>query len=78
LESRLLEGLGQGVSPNGVRSSVPVIDLDLLRAPADLATRKLLWEAASGVGFFQVVNHGLARGEVAQAFAHSQRWPSHY
>ena len=56
-----------------VDRAIPVIDL------ADFDTRRgeiadALWAAASEVGFFQIVNHGLSNAEIAEAFDLAERF----
>ncbi|MDO5289992.1 MAG: 2OG-Fe(II) oxygenase family protein [Pseudomonadota bacterium] len=45
---------------------------DFDRRFEDIATQ--LWDAAVDVGFFQLINHGIAQAEVDEAFAMAQRF----
>ena len=51
--------------------TVPLIDLgDFERRKAEIAEQ--LWQASAEIGFFQIVNHGIASQEIRQAFAMSE------
>jgi len=51
--------------------TIPRIDLgDFERRKAEITEQ--LWSASAEVGFFQVVNHGIANEEIRQAFAMSE------
>ncbi len=56
-----------------VERGIPVIDLaDFEERQTEIADA--LWSAASEVGFFQIVNHGLSATEIAEAFNLAERF----
>lgn len=56
-----------------VEREIPLIDFgDFDARQSEIADQ--LWSAASDVGFFQIVNHGLPSAEVAQAFVLAERF----
>lgn len=65
MERRLRDGFGSAASTAG---SVPVIDM----RSSDVADE--LWEAATTVGFFTVVNHGLPSSTIENAFDESRKF----
>ncbi|CAK0831807.1 unnamed protein product [Prorocentrum cordatum] len=65
-ERALLAEGGTG-GDEALGGDVPTVDL----AAGDEAAAAALWEAATTVGFFQVVNHGIAQAEIDAAFSAS-------
>uniref|UniRef100_A0A7R9ZWZ2 Fe2OG dioxygenase domain-containing protein n=1 Tax=Pyrodinium bahamense TaxID=73915 RepID=A0A7R9ZWZ2_9DINO len=60
--------MAAGIGAAAARAAaVPTVDL----AAGDEAAAAAMWEAATSVGFFQVVNHGIAQQEVDAAFTAS-------
>jgi len=59
----LSSGLGAAKASEG---NAPVIDMQSPNAADDM------WEAANQVGFFTVVNHGIAEADIQQAFKNSE------
>jgi len=81
-EVALEKGLGS-ISTEIVIRSIPVIDIGALidisfdrSSPAgDVeAVIAQLWHAATNVGFFQIINHGVSLEEIEAAFAFSERF----
>ena len=66
--SLFASGVGGAESSADASARVPVIDLSL----DDAACAAALWEAATTVGFFTVVNHGIPSELVDAAFASSR------
>lgn len=61
---------GEGASAN---RSVPRIDLsDFQNRKAEIADQ--LWQASTEIGFFQLVNHGIAQADIDEAFAYTERF----
>ena len=72
-ERRLLSikgttGIGAGVALDEDGDLVPVIDLSL---PQEVVEEQL-WEAANGVGFFTVINHGISQEIIDNIFEQSE------
>ncbi|UYF99770.1 isopenicillin N synthase family dioxygenase [Halomonas sp. GD1P12] len=65
---RTIGGLGSETD-----RKIPLIDLGDFETRRDEISREL-WQAASEVGFFQLVNHGLETEEIRQAFRLSERF----
>ncbi|MFD2237431.1 isopenicillin N synthase family dioxygenase [Aureimonas populi] len=56
-----------------VEREVPQIDLgDFENRKAEIADQ--LWEASTRIGFFQLVNHGIAQEQIDEAFAMTERF----
>ncbi|BEI24005.1 isopenicillin N synthase family oxygenase [Vibrio fluvialis] len=62
-----------GLGAEAELSAIPLIDLsDFPLRRTEIAEQ--LWQAATEVGFFQLINHGIALSEIEQAFTLSEQF----
>lgn len=74
IERNLRDSLtGYGQAQSGGSGAVPVIDLSL----DDAEVAKQMWNAATSVGFFTVINHGVPRSTISDAFDASAAFFAH-
>ena len=62
--------LARGSEAAGVDTTIPVIDM----SQSDEVVAAEMWDAASNVGFFTVVGHGIAQDVIEQSFGVAQEF----